>query len=56
MSREMTDDLGDKDKNPVEKNDQPTDIVNVEELDFDDVPIVQRLAPGITKSLKKRRV
>ena len=52
-SGEMTNDLGDQDKNLVEKNDQPTDIVNVEELDSDDVPIGQRLAPGIAKRLKK---
>ncbi|XP_050895608.1 uncharacterized protein LOC127102254 [Lathyrus oleraceus] len=51
-SGEMTNELGDKDKNPVEKNDQPTDIVNIEELDSDDVPIGKRLAPGIAKRLK----
>ncbi|XP_050888939.1 uncharacterized protein LOC127094115 [Lathyrus oleraceus] len=54
-SREMTDDLGDKDKNPVEKNDQPTDIVNIEELDSYDIPIGQRLAPGIAKMLNNIR-
>ncbi|KAI5443343.1 hypothetical protein KIW84_012126 [Lathyrus oleraceus] len=54
-SREMTDDLGDKDKNHVEKNDQPTDILNIEELDSDDVPIEQRLALDIAKRLKNRK-
>lgn len=39
-------------KTLVEKNDQPTDIVNIEELDSDDVPIRKRLAPGIAKRLK----
>ncbi|XP_050897704.1 uncharacterized protein LOC127104565 [Lathyrus oleraceus] len=48
----MTGDLADKDKNPIEKNDQPTDIVNIEELDSDDVPIGQRMALGIAKRLK----
>ncbi|KAI5408155.1 hypothetical protein KIW84_054117 [Lathyrus oleraceus] len=52
---EMTNEQGDKDKNPIEKNDQPTDLVNVEELDSDDVPIGKRLAPGIPKRLKKRK-
>lgn len=51
----MSDDLGDKDKNPVEKNDQPTNIVNVEELDSGDVPIGQRLTPGIAKRLKNKK-
>ncbi|XP_050920169.1 uncharacterized protein LOC127137791 [Lathyrus oleraceus] len=54
-SEEMTGDLGDKDKNPIEKNDQPTDIVNIEELGSDDVPIGQRLDPGIAKRLKNKK-
>lgn len=36
---EMTGDVANKDKSPIEKNDQPTDVVNIEELDFNDVPI-----------------
>lgn len=54
-SEEMNGDLDDKDINPVEKNDQPTDIVNIEELDSDDVPIGHRLASGIAKRLKNRK-
>lgn len=52
QDKERSDDiinkLGNKDKNHV---DQPTDIVNIEELDSDDIPIGQRLAPGISKRL-----
>ncbi|XP_050896344.1 uncharacterized protein LOC127103099 [Lathyrus oleraceus] len=52
QDKEMSDDiinkLGNKDKNHV---DQPTDIVNIEELDSDDIPIGKRLAPGISKRL-----
>ncbi|KAI5386666.1 hypothetical protein KIW84_072988 [Lathyrus oleraceus] len=44
--------LGNKDNNPV---DQPTDIGNNEELDSDDGPIGQRLAPSISKRLKNRK-
>ncbi|XP_050876094.1 uncharacterized protein LOC127079768 [Lathyrus oleraceus] len=48
----MTNELGNKDKNHV---DQPTDIVNIEELASDDVPIGQILAPGIAKRLKNKK-
>ncbi|XP_050890997.1 uncharacterized protein LOC127096476 [Lathyrus oleraceus] len=48
----MTNELGKKDKNHV---DQPTDIVNIEELDSDDVYIGKRLALGISKRLKNRK-
>ncbi|KAI5403948.1 hypothetical protein KIW84_051189 [Lathyrus oleraceus] len=41
----MIGDLDDKDENSVEIKDQPTDIVNIEDLDSDDFPIGQRLAP-----------
>ncbi|KAI5398715.1 hypothetical protein KIW84_064188 [Lathyrus oleraceus] len=43
--------------NELDKNlvDQPTDIVNIEELNSDDVPIGQRLAPDIAKRLKNRK-
>ncbi|KAI5397160.1 hypothetical protein KIW84_063112 [Lathyrus oleraceus] len=51
----MTGDLDDKDENTVKKKDQSTDIVNIEDMDFDDVPIGQRLTPGITKRLKNRK-
>ncbi|XP_050896198.1 uncharacterized protein LOC127102924 [Lathyrus oleraceus] len=54
-SEGMIGDLVDKDEHSVEKKDQSTDIVNIEDLDSDDVPIVQRLAPGITKRLKNRK-
>ncbi|KAI5399237.1 hypothetical protein KIW84_064569 [Lathyrus oleraceus] len=50
-SEDITNELGNKD-NLV---DQPTDIVNIEELDSDDVPIGERLAPGITKRLKNKK-
>ncbi|KAI5429852.1 hypothetical protein KIW84_034438 [Lathyrus oleraceus] len=51
----MTSDMADKDENSIEKKDQPTDIVNIEDLDSDDVPIGQRLAPGIAKRLNNRK-
>ncbi|XP_050918943.1 uncharacterized protein LOC127136430 [Lathyrus oleraceus] len=51
----MTNELDDKDKNLVEKNDQSTDIVNVDELDSYDVPIGKRLALGIAKRLTNRK-
>ncbi|XP_050877203.1 uncharacterized protein LOC127080963 [Lathyrus oleraceus] len=51
----MTGDMSDKHENSVEKKDQSTDIVNIEDLDSDDVPIGQRLAPGITKRLKNKK-
>ncbi|XP_050915846.1 uncharacterized protein LOC127130940 [Lathyrus oleraceus] len=43
--------------NPDIKNliDQPIDIVNIEDLDSDDVPIGKRLAYGIAKRLKNRK-
>lgn len=44
--------MGEKDKNLVN---QTTDIVNIEELDFDDVPTGQRLAPGKAKRLENRK-
>lgn len=45
-SERMTGDMDDKDNNFVEKKDQPTNIVNIEELDCNVVPIGQRLASG----------
>ncbi|XP_050914629.1 uncharacterized protein LOC127129504 [Lathyrus oleraceus] len=51
-SEDIINELGNKDKNLV---DQPTSIVNIEELDSNDVPIGQRLAPGIDKRLKNRK-
>ncbi|XP_050914639.1 uncharacterized protein LOC127129517 [Lathyrus oleraceus] len=44
--------LGNKDKNSI---DQPNDIVNIEELDSDYVPIGKRLSPGIAKRLKNKK-
>lgn len=49
---DMANELGNKDKNLI---DQPTGIVNIEELDSDDVHIGKRLAPGISKRLKNRK-
>ncbi|KAI5390071.1 hypothetical protein KIW84_075409 [Lathyrus oleraceus] len=46
-SEGITGDLADKDKNSIEKKDQPTYIIYIEELNSDDVPIGQRLAPGL---------
>ncbi|XP_050919038.1 uncharacterized protein LOC127136534 [Lathyrus oleraceus] len=54
-SEGMTGDLDNKDKNSIEKKDQPTDMVNIEDLDSDDVPIGQILAPCISKILKNRK-
>ena len=54
-SEVMTSDPADKDENFVEKKDQPTDIVNIEDLNSDDVPIGQRLAPRIAKRLKNKK-
>ncbi|XP_050897710.1 uncharacterized protein LOC127104572 [Lathyrus oleraceus] len=54
-SEGMTDDLANKDENSIEKKDQSTDIVNIEDLDSGDVPIGQRLPLGITKRLKNRK-
>ncbi|XP_050874994.1 uncharacterized protein LOC127078596 [Lathyrus oleraceus] len=51
-TEDITNELSSKDKNLI---DQPTDIVNIEELDSNDVPIGQRLAPGIAKRLKNRK-
>lgn len=51
----MIGNLADKDENSVEKKDQSTAIVNLEDLDSDDVLIVQRLASGIAKILKNRK-
>lgn len=51
----MTGDLADKDENSVDKKDKSTHIVNIEDLDSDDVPISQRLAPGIAKRLNNRK-
>lgn len=51
----MNNDLGDIDEKFVEKKDQSTDIVNIEDLDYDDLPIDQRLAPRIAKRLKNRK-
>lgn len=44
----------DKEENVGVKKDQSTDIVNVEDLDFDDDPIGKRLAQGVAKRLKSR--
>ncbi|XP_050896340.1 uncharacterized protein LOC127103096 [Lathyrus oleraceus] len=54
-SEVITGDLDDKDENSVEKKDQSTDIVNIEDLDSDDVPICQSLALGIAKKLKNKK-
>ncbi|XP_050885345.1 uncharacterized protein LOC127090138 [Lathyrus oleraceus] len=51
----MSGDLAEKEANSVEKKDQSTDIVNIDDMDSDDVPIGQRLAPGITKRLKNKK-
>lgn len=51
----MSGHLADKEENSVEKKDQSTNIVNLNDLDSDDEPIGKRLAPGITKRLKKRK-
>ncbi|XP_050886712.1 uncharacterized protein LOC127091990 [Lathyrus oleraceus] len=51
----MSGDLADKEENSLEKKDQSTNIVNIEDLDYDDVPIGQRLAPGIAKRLKNTK-
>ncbi|XP_050902649.1 uncharacterized protein LOC127114961 [Lathyrus oleraceus] len=51
----MTSDLAYKDENSIEEKDQSNDIVNIKDLDSDDVPIGQRLAPGIAKGLKNRK-
>ncbi|XP_050890918.1 uncharacterized protein LOC127096383 [Lathyrus oleraceus] len=51
----MTCDLANKDENSIEKKDQHTNIVNIEDLGSDDVPIGQRLALGIAKRLKNRK-
>ncbi|XP_050890840.1 uncharacterized protein LOC127096297 [Lathyrus oleraceus] len=49
---DITNELVNNDKNHV---DQPIDIVNIEELNFDDIPIGQRLTPDIAKRLKNRK-
>ncbi|KAI5415361.1 hypothetical protein KIW84_040706 [Lathyrus oleraceus] len=54
-SKGMAGDLADKDENSFEKNDQSIDIVNIKDLESDDVPINQRLAPRIAKRLKNRK-
>ncbi|XP_050920391.1 uncharacterized protein LOC127138028 [Lathyrus oleraceus] len=51
-SEDITNELGNKDKNIV---DQSTNIVNIEGLDSDDIPIGQRLALGIAKRLRNRK-
>ncbi|KAI5408741.1 hypothetical protein KIW84_054540 [Lathyrus oleraceus] len=47
--------LADKEGNSIDKNDQSTNIVNIEDLDSNHVPIGQRLAPGIAKRLKNKK-
>ncbi|XP_050876888.1 uncharacterized protein LOC127080618 [Lathyrus oleraceus] len=47
--------LDDKEGNSIDKNDQSTNIVNIEDLDSIHVPIVQRPAPGIAKRLKNKK-
>ncbi|XP_050914791.1 uncharacterized protein LOC127129696 [Lathyrus oleraceus] len=49
---DINNELGNKEKNHT---DQPTDIVNFEELDSDDIRIRKKLAPGIAKRLKNRK-
>lgn len=51
----MSGDFSDKEENSGEKKDQSTDMVNIDDLDSDDKPIGKRLAPGITKRLKRRK-
>ncbi|XP_050909012.1 uncharacterized protein LOC127122768 [Lathyrus oleraceus] len=54
-SEGMTGDLAEKDENSIEKKDQSTFIVNVEDLESDDVPIGQILVLGMAKRLKIRK-
>ncbi|XP_050897106.1 uncharacterized protein LOC127103912 [Lathyrus oleraceus] len=51
----MSGDLSDKEENSIEKKDQSTDIVNVDDLDSDDEPIGKRLDLGIAKRLNNRK-
>ncbi|XP_050909125.1 uncharacterized protein LOC127122893 [Lathyrus oleraceus] len=51
----MSGDLADKEENSIEIKDQSTNIVNIDDLDFDNVLIRQRLALGIAKRLKNRK-
>ncbi|KAI5439531.1 hypothetical protein KIW84_025073 [Lathyrus oleraceus] len=45
----MSGDLADKEENSIEKKDQSTNIVNIDDMDSDDEPIGKRLDPGIAK-------
>ncbi|XP_050876887.1 uncharacterized protein LOC127080617 [Lathyrus oleraceus] len=47
--------LDEKEGNSIDKNDQSTNIVNIEDLDSNHVPIGQRLAPRIAKMLKNKK-
>lgn len=49
---DILNELGNKDKNPI---DQPTNIVNIQELDSDDALIGKRLAHSIAKRLNNRK-
>ncbi|XP_050916418.1 uncharacterized protein LOC127131544 [Lathyrus oleraceus] len=51
-SDDIMNEMGNKDKNHVG---QPTDIVNIEDLDSDDVHIGKILAPSISKMFKNRK-
>ncbi|XP_050916171.1 uncharacterized protein LOC127131285 [Lathyrus oleraceus] len=51
----MSGDLADKEENYVERKDQSTNIMNIDDLDSDDEPIGKRLAPGIAKMLKNKK-
>ncbi|XP_050909888.1 uncharacterized protein LOC127123731 [Lathyrus oleraceus] len=51
----ITGDLADKGENSAEKKYQSTNIVNIEDLDSDYMPIGQGLASIITKRLKNRK-
>lgn len=51
----ITSDLADKDEKSIEEKVQSTNIVNIEYLDSNDVPIGKRLALVIPKRLKKRK-
>lgn len=54
-SEGMSGDLVDKEENSIEKKDQSTYIINIDDMNSDDEPIGKRLTPGITKRLKNRK-
>lgn len=48
----MSSDLADKEANSIEKKDQSTYIISIDDLNSDDEPIGKRLASGLAKRLK----